>query len=93
MAFATVAWQKVPTLAKAGTKIDIRIQSTILAQNHFVLYVGDVFSLGNKKDEIMLKISLFTFGRNLQFFNCHDFVRFSDRHHLTKSSFQRFDCS
>ena len=39
----------------------------------------------------MLKISVFTNGRILQFFNCHKLLKFPARHQLSESSVKPFD--
>ena len=56
-----------------------------------MLYVEGASSVRKSQDEIVLKISVSTIERNLQFFNCHQFVMFSSRHQLTESSVQWFD--
>ena len=73
-------WQKSALLAKAGTLIYISIHSTKWAEKDFGLYVEGASSGRIKQDGTMLKLSVFTIGRNLQFFNCPKFVMFSDRH-------------
>ena len=78
-------------LATAGTKIYNWIHSKKWAKKDIVLYVKGASSLRNKQNESTLNIFFFAIGRNLQFFNCHEFVMFSDRHQLSKSPFQWFD--
>ena len=82
---------KTSHLPTAGTKIYRWIHSKKWAKKDFDFYVRGASSVRNKQDELTLNISLFTIGRNLQFFNCHEFVMFPDRHQLSKSSFQWFD--
>ena len=82
---------KTSPLATAGMKIYKWIHSKQWAEKDFVFYVKGASSVRNKVEELTLNISLFTIGRNLQFFNCHELVMFSDRHQLSKSSFQWFD--
>ena len=53
-----------------------------------VLYIKSVSSIRYNQDEIILKISVLTLARNLQFFTCHQLVRFSDRHEWSELSFQ-----
>ena len=75
LSFVTFAWRKMPPLAIAGTKISIWVLSTKWAEKDFVLYVEGACSVRNKLDKLMLKISVFAIGRNLQFFNCHNFCK------------------
>ena len=82
---------KTSPLQTAGTKIYRWIHSRKWAKKHFVLYLRGASSVRNKQDEVTLNSSLFTIGRNLQFFNCHEFVIFPDRHQVSKYSFQWFD--
>ena len=82
---------KTSSLATAVTKIFDWILSENKAKKDFVFYVKGASSVRKKQDELTLNISVFTIGRILQFFNCHNFVMFSDRHQLNNSSFQWFD--
>ena len=61
------------------------------ASKDFIFYVKNASSLRNKQDALKLNISVFLIGRNLQFFKSHKFIMFSDRHQLSKCSFQWFD--
>ena len=62
-----------------------------VGKGRFVLYVEGTSSVRNSQGKLLLKISVFTIGHKLQFFNCHKFILFPDRHHLSESPFQWFD--
>ena len=91
MPFVIEPWWKILTLAKTGKKVYIWIHYTWWTKKGFVRYVEGLSSVRNSREEILLKISVFTIGRGLQFFNWHNFLMFSDRHQLSQSSFHWFD--
>ena len=76
---------KNATFSKRRNKDLPLITKYVVGKERFFLYVEGASSVRNNQDELLLKILVLTFGRNLQFFNCHIFVMFSDRHQLSES--------
>ena len=83
-------------LAKSATfnkprKRDLPLNTrNVVGKERLFLDVEGASLVRNNQDEIFLKISVLTFGQNLQFFTFHKDVKFSDRLQLSEFSYQRF---